>query len=217
MRAQQRVRVEVERVPRVARRVRLRLVERVEVVPDGLDLAAVVDHVAHAEEHVLDCAPQLRDQVQAAARDGLARAASGRRSDRRRGPRRARPPGRPAPPRPPGGPRSAPSRSRDRAPRAARASARSSGRGSGRAAPRARPCSRRRGSRRPPLPSAPGRPRRRDYLSCRPCPPPGVVGTGTKRPDSKPEVRLHARRPGEPGPRKQLQRVRGHVITIGAT
>jgi SAM-dependent methyltransferase len=27
-------------------------------------------------------------------------------------------------------------------------------------------------------------------------------------------VRLRARRPGEPGPRKQLQRVRGHVLTI---
>ena len=37
---------------------------------------------------------------------------------------------------------------------------------------------------------------------------------GTRRPDSKPEVRLHARRPGEPGPRKELLRVRGHVLTI---
>ena len=50
---------------------RLRLVERVEVVPDGLDLTAVVDRVAHAEEHVLDLAPELGDQVDAAAEDRL--------------------------------------------------------------------------------------------------------------------------------------------------
>ena len=72
MRAQQRARVEVEGVARIARGVRLRLVERVEVVPDGLDLTAVVDLVAHAEEDVLDPAAQLRDQVQAARAERLA-------------------------------------------------------------------------------------------------------------------------------------------------
>ena len=71
--AQERALVEVEGVPGIARRVRLGLVERVEVVPDRLDFAAVVDHVAHPEEDVLDAASQLRDQVEAPARHRLAR------------------------------------------------------------------------------------------------------------------------------------------------
>ena len=72
VRAQQRLGVEVEGVARIARGVRLGLVERVEVVPDGLDLAPVVDLVAHPEEDVLDPAAQLRDQMQAAAPERLA-------------------------------------------------------------------------------------------------------------------------------------------------
>ena len=44
-------------------------VERVEVLPDGHDLGAVPDLVAHAEEDVLDLAADLRQQVQPAARD----------------------------------------------------------------------------------------------------------------------------------------------------
>ena len=48
--------VDVERVPRRPRGVRQRLVERVEVVPDRLHLAAVDDLVAEAEEDVLGLA-----------------------------------------------------------------------------------------------------------------------------------------------------------------
>src|SRR5438034_2483584 len=46
---------------------RQRLVERVEVVPDGLDLAAVDDLVAEPEEDVLHLSPDLREWVQPAA------------------------------------------------------------------------------------------------------------------------------------------------------
>ena len=69
---QQRLRVQIEGVARIAGGMRLGLVECVEVVPDGLDLAAVVDLVAHPEEDVLDPATQLRDQVEAAAAERLA-------------------------------------------------------------------------------------------------------------------------------------------------
>ena len=46
--------------------------QRVEVLPDGRDLGAVPDLVAHAEEDVLDLAADLRQQVQAAALDRMA-------------------------------------------------------------------------------------------------------------------------------------------------
>ena len=52
-----------------------REVERVEVVARRLDLAAVDDAVAEAEEDVLDLAADLRDQVQPAARVARRRAA----------------------------------------------------------------------------------------------------------------------------------------------
>ncbi len=52
---------------------RRRHVQRVEQVVRRLDLAALDDLVAHAEEDVLDLAPHLRDQVQAAAPLRLAR------------------------------------------------------------------------------------------------------------------------------------------------
>ncbi len=48
---------------------RLGGVERVEVVLDRVDLAAVEDLVAHPDEDVLDPAPGLRDQVVRAAGD----------------------------------------------------------------------------------------------------------------------------------------------------
>ena len=63
--AQQRVVVDVERVAMGARGMRERLVERVEVVPDRLDLAAVDDLVPQPEEDVLDLAPDLRQGMQA--------------------------------------------------------------------------------------------------------------------------------------------------------
>ena len=44
------------------------MVERVEVVVDGLDLGPLGDVEAEADEHVLDLAPGLRDQMQAADR-----------------------------------------------------------------------------------------------------------------------------------------------------
>ena len=47
--------------------------ELVEVVLDRLDLAVVADLVAEAEERVLDLAPHLRDRVQLAERQLLAR------------------------------------------------------------------------------------------------------------------------------------------------
>src|SRR6476646_872932 len=47
--------------------------ERVEVLPDGGDLVAVPDLVAHPQEDVLDLAADLRQQMQATAFDGRAR------------------------------------------------------------------------------------------------------------------------------------------------
>ena len=47
--------------------------ELVEVVLDGLDLAVVADLVAEAEEDVLDLAADLRDRVEVAERQLLAR------------------------------------------------------------------------------------------------------------------------------------------------
>jgi len=58
----------VRRAGRVVRR----HVQRVEEVVRRLDLAALGDRVAHAEEHVLDLAANLGDQVKVAARDGRA-------------------------------------------------------------------------------------------------------------------------------------------------
>ena len=69
LRAQDRVVVEVEGVELRPRRVAVVGVERVEVLPDGDDLGAVPDLVAHAEEDVLDLAADLRQQVEPAARD----------------------------------------------------------------------------------------------------------------------------------------------------
>ena len=67
------------------------VVERVEVVVDGLDLGALGDAEAEAEEDVLDLAPHRGDQVQPPDRDG--RRAGQRDVDARRRPaaRRARP------------------------------------------------------------------------------------------------------------------------------
>jgi len=45
--------------------------QRVEVLPYGRDLVPVPHLVAHAEEDVLDLAADLREQVQAPARDGV--------------------------------------------------------------------------------------------------------------------------------------------------
>ena len=60
VRAQHDVVGDVERVGAVARRVRRAVVERVEVVVDGLDLGALDDGEAEAEEDVLDLAPASR-------------------------------------------------------------------------------------------------------------------------------------------------------------
>ena len=57
------------------RRMRERLVERVEVVPDGLDLTAVDDLVAEPEEDVLDLTPDLRERMEPAAAERRSRAA----------------------------------------------------------------------------------------------------------------------------------------------
>ena len=46
--------------------------QRVEVLPDGRNLGAVPDLVAHAEEDVLDLAPDLRQQVQPPAPNRVA-------------------------------------------------------------------------------------------------------------------------------------------------
>ena len=73
VRAQQRVVVDVERVARRPRGVRQRLVERVEVVPDRLHLAAVHDLVAEAEEDVLDLAHDLRQRMEMPERRPLPR------------------------------------------------------------------------------------------------------------------------------------------------
>ena len=58
-------RLDVERVRHQPRRVRRIEVERVEVVVDGLDLGPFFDVEAEADEHVLDLASRLGDQVQA--------------------------------------------------------------------------------------------------------------------------------------------------------
>ena len=120
-----------------------REVERVEVVPRRLDLAAVDDRVAEPEEDVLDLAPDLGDEVELTAPDRRSRACvTSTRSSVRRAVelRRARAPpaARRSRPRAARGARSAPSRSRGRAPRAARASARSCVRGTRRARARSR-------------------------------------------------------------------------------
>jgi hypothetical protein len=73
VRPQQGVGIDVERVAVRARRVRQRLVERVEVVPNGLDLATVHDLVAEAEEDVLHLAADLRQRMEMAAPRSVAR------------------------------------------------------------------------------------------------------------------------------------------------
>ena len=78
VRAQQHVVAEIERVGRRARRMAAIGRERVEVVPDVGHLVALVDLVAHAEEDVLDLAPDLRQEVQPAALRPSRRAASRR-------------------------------------------------------------------------------------------------------------------------------------------
>jgi hypothetical protein len=70
VRAQHDVGRDVERVGVVARGVRDVVVERVEVVVDELDLGALDAREAEAEEDVLDLAPGLGDEVQAADRLG---------------------------------------------------------------------------------------------------------------------------------------------------
>ena len=61
--------VEVERVPHAAGPGgRRRHVERLEVVPVGLDLGALGDGEAHADEHVLEALPRLGDEVGVAER-----------------------------------------------------------------------------------------------------------------------------------------------------
>ena len=57
----------VERVLHGARRMTGREVERLEVVPVGLDLGAFGDLVAQADEHVFELAPDARDRMQVAA------------------------------------------------------------------------------------------------------------------------------------------------------
>jgi hypothetical protein len=76
VRAQDDVGAHVERVRPLARGVRRRVVERVEVVEDVVDLGALLDVEAQAEEDVLDLAPHGREQVQPA--DGLGRRAGQR-------------------------------------------------------------------------------------------------------------------------------------------
>src|SRR5919202_1411390 len=73
VRPEEHVVVQVKGVARRAGRVPDRRVERVEVVVGVLDLAAVEDLVAEAEEEILDLAPHLREQVEAAAPRRLAR------------------------------------------------------------------------------------------------------------------------------------------------
>ena len=77
MRAQQHLlglaEVDVQRVLHRARRVAGREVQRLEVVPVVLDLGAFGDLVAEADEHVLELAPALGDEVQVAAARGRAR------------------------------------------------------------------------------------------------------------------------------------------------
>ena len=66
--------VEEERLQRRARRVPGREVERVEVVARRLDLAAVDDRVAEAEEDVLHLAPDLSDEMELPAREPASQA-----------------------------------------------------------------------------------------------------------------------------------------------
>src|SRR5437667_29194 len=73
MRPQERVVVDVERVPMRPRWMRERLVERVEVVPHRLDLACVDDLVAEPEVDVLDLAPKLRQGMETPAAELRAR------------------------------------------------------------------------------------------------------------------------------------------------
>ena len=73
LRAEQRLLVEEERVARRARRMPVGEAERVEVVAGRLDLAAVDDLVAEAEEDVLDVAAHERRRVERAARAQLRR------------------------------------------------------------------------------------------------------------------------------------------------
>ena len=117
--------VEEERLQRRARRVPGREVERVEVVARRLDLAAVDDRVAEAEEDVLDLAADLRDEVQLAARrracPGIVTSTRSSVSRRSSSARRAPPRARRSPSRGARGACSAPSRSRGRARRGARA------------------------------------------------------------------------------------------------
>ena len=134
-----------------ARGVRGAVVERVEVVVDGLDLGPLDDREAEAEEDVLELAARGREHVQAPDRlrrrarqrdvDAVVREPLlelGARELRRRAPRSA--------PRAPGAPRWRPCRPRRaarpaaRRPRAAAAAARPCARGSARAAPRASRC-----------------------------------------------------------------------------
>src|SRR3954454_9608570 len=68
VRAQDDVGRDVERVGVVAARVRRVVVERVEVVVDEVDLGALHAREAEAQEDVLDLAPRLGDEVQAADR-----------------------------------------------------------------------------------------------------------------------------------------------------
>src|SRR3954451_9199788 len=68
VRAQHDVGRDVERVGVVAAGVRRVVVEGVEVVVDEVDLRALDAREAEAEEHLLDLAPRLRDEVQAAHR-----------------------------------------------------------------------------------------------------------------------------------------------------
>ena len=70
VRAQHDVLVDVERVRRLPGGVHGVVVERVEVVVDGVDLRALDDAEAEAQERVLELAPDRVDEVQAADREG---------------------------------------------------------------------------------------------------------------------------------------------------
>ena len=63
--------VDEQRVPHAAGRVRRRQVERLEVVPVGLDLGPLGDLEAQADEHVLEPLDGLGDEV-GVAPSGLA-------------------------------------------------------------------------------------------------------------------------------------------------
>ena len=73
---------DVERVRARARRVRRVVVERVEVVVDGLDLGALDDGEAEADEDVLDLAPRRRSAGAGARPAAAARRAASRRRGR---------------------------------------------------------------------------------------------------------------------------------------